>query len=109
MDAALAQYGLTAPQYAVLALLAERPGIANSELAQRSSVAPPTMIRMLGSLAEAGLIDRAQRGWWGADSQGQLDGCGAGSGSRQLLGWSSGSRICAPRRLVRLRPRCWRG
>lgn len=61
MDADLAPFGLTTPQYAVLALLAEFPGIANAELARRSFVAPPTMIRMIASLADAGLIDRADR------------------------------------------------
>ena len=59
MDAALAQYGLTSPQYAVLALLAEHPGISNAELARRSFVAAPTMLRLLDSLSQAGLITRA--------------------------------------------------
>jgi DNA-binding MarR family transcriptional regulator len=59
MDAALAEYGLTTPQYAVLALLGEHPGISNAELARRNFVAPPTMLRMLDALSQAGLIDRA--------------------------------------------------
>ncbi len=61
MDEGLAEFGLTAPQYAVLALLAERPGISNAELARRSFVAPPTMIRIVTTLAEAGLLVRAVR------------------------------------------------
>ncbi len=59
MDAALAEHGLTTPQYAVLAMLGEHPGISNAELARRNFVAPPTMLRMLHALSESGLIDRA--------------------------------------------------
>jgi DNA-binding MarR family transcriptional regulator len=59
MDGALAEYGLTSPQYAVLALLAEHPGISNAELARRSFVAAPTMLRILDALSQAGLIARA--------------------------------------------------
>jgi DNA-binding MarR family transcriptional regulator len=59
MDAALAEYGLTSPQYAVLALLAEHPGLSNAELARRSFVAAPTMLRLLDALSQAGLIARA--------------------------------------------------
>jgi DNA-binding MarR family transcriptional regulator len=58
MDGMLAEFGLTTPQYAVLALLAENPGITNAELARRSFVAPPTMIRMVTALEETGLIAR---------------------------------------------------
>ncbi len=60
MDAALAEHGLTAPLYAVLAMLGEHPGLSNAELARRSFVAPPTMLRMLNTLSQAGLIDRAE-------------------------------------------------
>src|SRR3569833_1811995 len=59
MDATLAAHGLTTPQYAVLALLAERPGISNAELARLSFVAAPTMLRILDVLHREGLIDRA--------------------------------------------------
>jgi DNA-binding MarR family transcriptional regulator len=59
MDGALAEYGLTSPQYAVLALVAEQPGISNAELARRSFVAAPTMLRILDALSNAGLIERA--------------------------------------------------
>jgi DNA-binding MarR family transcriptional regulator len=59
MDAVLATYALTMPQYTVLALLADHPGISNAELARRSFVAAPTMLRILDSLAKDGLITRA--------------------------------------------------
>lgn len=58
MDAALAPFELTAPQYAVLALLAARPGISNAELARRSFVTAPTMIRIVTGLEAAGLLAR---------------------------------------------------
>jgi DNA-binding MarR family transcriptional regulator len=61
MDAALAEHGLSSPQYAVLALLAEHPGISNAELARRSFVAAPTMLRLLDGLSRAGLVARADR------------------------------------------------
>lgn len=35
----LAEFGLTAPQYAVLALLAENPGITNAELSDNCTPA----------------------------------------------------------------------
>lgn len=61
MDAALADYGLTSPQYAVLAMLAGHPGMSNAELARRSFVSAPTMLRILDALVRDGLITRAAR------------------------------------------------
>lgn len=61
MDATLARCDLTTPQYLVLALLDEHPGISNSELARRSAVAAPTMLRILDVLSQAGYITRAER------------------------------------------------
>src|SRR3954454_9918461 len=48
-----------APKPPVLALLAEHPGLSNAELARRSFVAAPTMLRILDALSQAGLIARA--------------------------------------------------
>jgi DNA-binding MarR family transcriptional regulator len=61
MDGVLAQHRLTMPQYAVLALLAEQPGISNAELARLSFVTPPTMIRIVTTLEEMGLLTRVDR------------------------------------------------
>lgn len=60
MDATLAPHGLTTPQYLVLALLAEHPGISNSELARLSAVTAPTMLRILDALSLAGHIFRGE-------------------------------------------------
>ena len=59
MDGALAAYGLTSPQYAVLAMLAEHPGMSNADLARRSFVSAPTMLRILDALVRDGFITRA--------------------------------------------------
>jgi DNA-binding MarR family transcriptional regulator len=61
MDGVLAQYELTTPQYAVLAQLAKRPGISNAELARLSFVTPPTMIRIVTTLEDLGLLTRTDR------------------------------------------------
>lgn len=61
MDAALAETGLTTPQYLVLGILKEHPGISNSELARRSAVAAPTMLKILDTLDRAGYVQRAER------------------------------------------------
>ncbi|GIG65842.1 MarR family winged helix-turn-helix transcriptional regulator [Phytomonospora endophytica] len=58
MDENLASLGLSAPQYAVLCLLAADPGIANAELARRTFVTPPTMIRIVMAMEQAGLLAR---------------------------------------------------
>ena len=61
MDGVLAEHGLTMPQYAVLAQLAARPGISNADLARLSFVTPPTMIRIVTTLEELGLLSRIDR------------------------------------------------
>jgi len=61
MDGVLAEHGLTMPQYSVLAQLAERPGISNADLARLSFVTPPTMIRIVTTLEELGLLSRVDR------------------------------------------------
>ncbi len=58
IDEALRDVGLTTPQYAVLASLAEEPGLSSAELARRSFVTPQTMIRIVAGLEERGLVRR---------------------------------------------------
>lgn len=57
-DAALHEHGLTTPQYAALAALAEQPGLSNSELARRGFVTRQTMNEILVGLERAGLAER---------------------------------------------------
>lgn len=76
MDAGLAEFGLTAPQYGVLVLLAEHPGISNAELARKFFVTPPTMIRMVTALEEAGLLVRHEHPAEGRVKKTELTGKG---------------------------------
>ena len=59
MDARLGAIGLTLPQYTALALLSASPNMSNAELARRSFLAAPTMLRIIDNLVESGLVDRA--------------------------------------------------
>jgi DNA-binding MarR family transcriptional regulator len=60
MDNALASNGLTTSQYAVLAHLRESPGLSNAELARRSFVTAPTMIRIIQDLEKLEFIARSE-------------------------------------------------
>ena len=60
MDRALESEGLTTPQYAVLSALQKAPGLSNAELARRAFVTPQTMIRIVSSLEERGLVTRVE-------------------------------------------------
>jgi DNA-binding MarR family transcriptional regulator len=76
MDGVLAEHGLTMPQYAVLAQLAKRPGISNADLARLSFVTPPTMIRIVTTLEELGLLSRVDRPTEGRARAAQLSATG---------------------------------
>ncbi|MFE6254538.1 MarR family winged helix-turn-helix transcriptional regulator [Agromyces sp. NPDC057865] len=58
MDAALRPLGLTVPQYACLELLAQRPGLSNSELARGAFVTRQSMNVLLHGLERDGLVSR---------------------------------------------------
>ena len=58
MDDSLRSLSLTAPQYAVLAALAEEPGLSGAALARRCFVTPQTMTGIISNLISAGLIAR---------------------------------------------------
>jgi DNA-binding MarR family transcriptional regulator len=58
MDLALREIGLTAPQYAALNALKERPGLSGASLARRCFVTPQTMNTIVTNLEEAGLLVR---------------------------------------------------
>lgn len=61
-DAALREQGLTMAQYAVLAALAESPGIAAAELARRTFVTRQSLQDVLRGLRAAGLVAVATSG-----------------------------------------------
>lgn len=58
MDTALRPLGLTVPQYACLALLGQRPGLSNSELARGAFVTRQAMNGVLRGLQDRGLLTR---------------------------------------------------
>jgi DNA-binding MarR family transcriptional regulator len=58
MDGALRPLGLTVPQYACLELLAQRPGLSNSELARGAFVTRQSMNVLLQGLERDGLVSR---------------------------------------------------
>ena len=58
MDAALRPLGLTVPQYSCLELLAQRPGLSNSELARGAFVTRQSMNVLLQGLERDGFVSR---------------------------------------------------
>ena len=61
MDGALRPLGMTVPQYACLELLAQRPGLSNSDLARGAFVSRQSMNVLLQSLERDGLVARLER------------------------------------------------
>ncbi len=59
MDEVLREVGLTTPQYAVLSVLEDSPGLSGAALARRSFVTPQTMNMIVAKLEDAGLIARS--------------------------------------------------
>lgn len=57
MDAALAEHGLTVPQYSCLEQLAHRPRLTNAELARGTFVSRQAMHQLLATLKSAGLVE----------------------------------------------------
>jgi DNA-binding MarR family transcriptional regulator len=58
IDAALADKGLTTPQYVALTTLEEDPLLSNADMARLCFVTPQTMLRVIVNLEEAGLVGR---------------------------------------------------
>ncbi|MDQ0632856.1 DNA-binding MarR family transcriptional regulator [Arthrobacter pascens] len=61
MDSALRPLGMTVPQYACLELLAQRPGLSNSELARGAFVSRQSMNVLLQSLERDNLVSRHEQ------------------------------------------------
>lgn len=59
VDEALKEVGLTTPQYAVLSVLEEAPGLSGAALARRSFVTPQTMNVIVTKLEGSRLIERS--------------------------------------------------
>jgi DNA-binding MarR family transcriptional regulator len=61
MDGALRPLGMTVPQYACLELLAQRPGLSNSDLARGAFVSRQSMNVLLQSLERDRLVARPEQ------------------------------------------------
>lgn len=61
MDTALRPLGMTVAQYACLELLAQRPGLSNSELARGAFVSRQSMNVLLQALERDGLVSRSEQ------------------------------------------------
>jgi DNA-binding MarR family transcriptional regulator len=58
MELALRPHGLTAPQFAVLSVLARSPGASNADLARACNTTPQAMNGVLATLERADMIER---------------------------------------------------
>ena len=58
MEEIVSPHGLGIPQFVVLSLLAETPGLANADLARRAFVTPQSMNEVLKQLETTGLVER---------------------------------------------------
>ena len=58
MKGRLSEKGLTIPEYTALSVLRSRPGLSNAQLSRRSMIMPQSMLEVLASLEERGLVRR---------------------------------------------------
>ena len=58
LDAVLRPHGLTAPQYAVLSVLARDPGVSGADLARACNTTPQAMNGVLATLERESLVER---------------------------------------------------
>lgn len=58
MERALAEFGVTQPQFATLTMLSAYPGISNADLARLAMLTPQTVSVIVGNLEKAGSILR---------------------------------------------------
>src|SRR6201993_1508229 len=84
MEAVLRPLGMTITHYACLELLAQRPGLSNSELARGAFVTRQSMNVLLQALERQGLVARPAHGPRGPPPPAEL----TARGRRQLTGAS---------------------
>lgn len=59
MDRALADLGVTPPQFAVLTMIASYPGLSGADLARLTFLTPQTINVIVGNLEKAGAIEKS--------------------------------------------------
>jgi DNA-binding MarR family transcriptional regulator len=77
LDATLRPHGLTAPQHAVLSVLARDPGSSGADLARACNTTPHAMNGVLATLERDGLVERHPHPTHGRIVQVSLSGEGA--------------------------------
>jgi len=100
MDDALRPLGMTITHYSCLELLAQRPGLSNSELARGAFVTRQSMNVLLQSLEEAGVVERPAEARVGRALPAQL----TDTGRRQLAAATTAVRAVEVRMLGDLDP-----
>ncbi len=58
MDRALADLGVTPPQFAVLTMIASYPGVSGADLARLTFLTPQTINVIVGNLEKAGAVEK---------------------------------------------------
>lgn len=96
MEKALRPLGLTVTQYSCLELLAQRPGLTNSELARGAFVTRQSMNVLLVGLERDGLVSRATRAPVGKALPTQLT-----DGGRRVLAEASAAIRSVERTMLR--------
>lgn len=76
MDKALADLGVTPPQFAVLTMIAAYPGLSNADLARLSLLTPQTVSVIVGNLKRAAAIESRPHPVHGRIQQIELTGTG---------------------------------
>ena len=97
---ALREHGATLAQYAVLAALAEEPGLSNADLARRAFVTPQTMNEILHELEQRQWVTRHPHPGHGRILQADL----TGDGRRTLQACHRAADVVEDRMLARLSP-----
>ncbi|WP_066461618.1 MarR family winged helix-turn-helix transcriptional regulator [Sanguibacter suarezii] len=100
MEAALRPLDMTITHYSCLELLAQRPGLTNSELARGAFVSRQAMNVLLQSLESDGLVSRAETPTTGRALPTRL----TASGKQQLASASAAVRSVEDRMRSRLAP-----
>jgi len=100
MEAVLRPLGMTITHYSCLELLAQRPGLSNSELARGAFVTRQSMNVLLQSLERDGLVRRADRAPTGRALPTEL----TAAGRRQLAVASAAVRAVEDRMTAGLTP-----
>ena len=106
MEAVLRPLGMTITHYACLELLAQRPGLSNSELARGAFVTRQSMNVLLQALEHQGLVVRPARAPVGRALPAELTARGAASSPWPARRSAASSKTCSPTWMPATKTRC---